>query len=203
MINNINNFLNENQDPRAVEKIAEKLNGILMSGEEVTYIAVQKKPAVTLSPDCVALTNKRIIFFRPKNLGFSMEFQDYLWKDITDCHLKEEFLGAVFSVTTSNGQVNTIDYLPKAQARKVYTFSQEQEEVQREFRRQQDMEEKRAGAGNVVVTSHLPAAQSGQSIGGVKEDPLTTLQTLKTLFDHGLITQAEYDNKKAEILKRL
>jgi hypothetical protein len=201
MINNIKKFLNENQDERAVEKVAERLNGILMVTEEVVYIAVQKKPAVNISPDCVALTTKRIIFFRPKNLGFTMEFQDYLWKDVVDCHLKEEFLGGVFTVVTNTGLRSTIDYLPKVQARKVYTLSQEQEEVQREFRRQQEMEEKRAGAGNVVVTSTTPT--TNQSTGGVQEDPLTTLQKLKSLFDHGLITQAEYDNKKMEVLNRM
>jgi len=203
MITNIKNFLNENQDPRAVEKIAEKLNGILMSGEEVTYIAVQKKPAINLSPDCVALTNKRIIFFRPKHLGFSTEFQDYLWRDIKDCHLKEDFLGAVFSVTTSSGIVNSIDYLPKAQARKVYTFAQEQEEVQREFRRQQEMEEKRAGAGHVVLNATPPPLSHQPLTTTAPEDPLASLQKLKSLLDHGLITQQEYDNKKAEILNRL
>src|SRR3954464_15137782 len=125
MITNLKDFLNENQDPRAVEKIAEKLNGILMSGEEVAYIAVQKMPAVTISPDCVALTSKRVIFFRPKNLGLSMEFQDYLWKDITASHLKEEIFGAIFSITTIHGVNDEVNYLPKAQARKLYTVAQE------------------------------------------------------------------------------
>ncbi len=203
MINNLKDFLNENQDPKAIEKIAERLNGILMNGEEVEYIAVQKKPAVTLSPDCVALTNKRIIFCRPKNLGFSMEFQDYFWKDIADCHLKEEFFGSVYSIKTSKGEDNSIDYLPKSQARKVYTVSQEQEEKQREFRRQQEMEEKRAGAGNLVVNAGGLTPQPNVASAPQQEDPLTTLQKLKALLDNGLINQSEFDNKKAEILKRM
>ncbi len=35
-------FLNEEQDPKAIEKITSKLNDLLMKGEEVGYIAVQK-----------------------------------------------------------------------------------------------------------------------------------------------------------------
>ena len=35
------------------------------------------------------------------------------------------------------------------------------------------------------------------------EDPLATLQKLKSLLDAGLITQSEYDSKKAEILSRM
>ena len=200
MLDEIKKFLNENQDPKTVEKIMERLKGILMTGEEVDYIAVQKKPAINLSPDCVAFTSKRIIFFRPKNLGFSMEFQDYLWKDVEDCHLKEEILGAAFIVKTVKGITNKIDYLPKSQARRLYTIAQEQEEIQREYRRQREMEEKRAAAGHVVVNSNaLP--QENTSPGQI-EDPFIILQKLKVLHESGLITQEEFDGKKAEVLKR-
>ncbi|HHX63854.1 MAG TPA: SPFH domain-containing protein [Chloroflexi bacterium] len=49
------------------------------------------------------------------------------------------------------------------------------------------------------MTGGTPAPQ--QSAAG--SDPVTTLRTLKDLLDGGLITQEEYDAKKAEILKRL
>jgi hypothetical protein len=200
MIDNFKKYLNEDQDPKAIEKIAGKLNGILMTGEEVQYIAVQKKPAVNLSPDCVALTNKRIIFCRQKNLGLSMEFQDYTWKDISDCHLKEGILGAEFTLKTLKGQVNKIDYLPKTQARKLYTVAQEQEEEQKEYRRQRDLEEKRATAGNITVSTAIPTNQNSYQN---QEDPMASLQKLKTLFENGLITQEEFDKKKSDILSRL
>lgn len=35
-------FLNEEQDPKAIEKIASKLSDLLMKNEEIGYIAVQK-----------------------------------------------------------------------------------------------------------------------------------------------------------------
>ncbi len=195
-------FLNEDQDPKAIEKVAVKLNGILMTGEEVEYIAVQKKPAVNISPDCVALTNKRIIFFRTKNLGLSIEFQDYIWKEVADCHLKEEIFGAEFMVKTVKGQINKIDYLPKSQARKLYTVAQEQEEIQKEIRRQRDLEDKRASAGNVTVTSGSPS-NSQPTQQSQQDDPMASLQKLKMLLDNGLVTQEEFDIKKSEILSRL
>lgn len=200
MIENLKRFLNEDQDLKAIEKIAGKLNGLLMKGEEVEYIAVQKKPAVNISPDCVALTNKRIIFCKPKTLGLSMEFQDYVWKDIYDCHMKEGILGAEFSLRTVRGEVNKIDYLPKAQARKLYTAAQEQEEKQRDYRRQLELEDKRAAAGNISVTtaSHPQSLPSQQS-----DDPVAALKKLKSLLENNLISQSEFDAKKAEILSRL
>lgn len=202
MIDNLKKFLNEEQDPKAIEKIAGKLNGLLMNGEVVEYIAVQKKPAVNLSPDCVALTTKRIIFCRPKNLGLSMDFQDYIWKDIADCHMKESMFGAEFSLRTVKGGVNKIDYLPKAQARKLYTVAQEQEEKQREYRRQLDLEDKRAAAGNINVSAVQPSVAPATQQ-NTDDDPMASLKKLKSLLENELISQQEFDTKKAEILARL
>jgi len=198
---NLKKFLNEEQDPDAVEKIFDKVKDLLTTGEEIEYIAVQKKPMVNISPDCVTLTNKRVIFSKPKNLGLSMEFQDYIWKDISDCHMKEEIFGAEFSVKSVKGKISTIDYLPKVQARKLYQIAQEKEEEQREVRRQRELEEKRASSGAVTVTATLPNQKIGDSTS--QNDPLSALQKLKTLLDNGLISQQEYDSKKTEILSRL
>ena len=43
MIENLKKILNEDQDPKAIEKITAKLANLLMTNEEVGYIAVQKK----------------------------------------------------------------------------------------------------------------------------------------------------------------
>jgi hypothetical protein len=205
MINNLKSFLNEDQDPKAVEKVVDKLKSLLMSGEEITYIAVQQKPAINLNPDCIALTNKRVIFCRSKNLGLSMEFQDFVWPDVADCHLKENMLGSEFSVRTAKGEFDKIDYLPKNQARSLYAMAQEQEEKQREFRRQQELEERRAGAAQAAqAVPPLPSAPPPVASAPPAPDELmVSLQKLKTLFEHGLITQEEFESKKAEILSRL
>jgi hypothetical protein len=119
-------FLNEEQDPKAIEKITSKLNDLLMKGEEVGYIAVQKKPAITVFPDSIVLTNKRIIICVPKNLGLSMNFTDYTWDDIAGAFVKENILGSEFSFNTNTDLSISIDYIPKIQARKIYTYAKEQ-----------------------------------------------------------------------------
>lgn len=126
MIDQFKKLLNEDQDPKAVEKIAEKLQDIIMHHETVCYIAVQKKPAITVFPDSIVLTDKRIILCKPKNLGFSMEFQDFDWEEVVSPFIKENLLGAEFSFMTSTDLSVTMDYLPKTQARKLYTFAKEQ-----------------------------------------------------------------------------
>ena len=121
----IKKFLNEEQDPKAIEKISSKLDDLLMKNEEVGYIGVQKKP-VTVFPDSIVLTNKRIIICKPKNLGFSMDFVDYNWDSISHTFVNESILGSEFSFTTKTDLTISIDYLPKIQARKIYTFAKEQ-----------------------------------------------------------------------------
>lgn len=132
MKEHIKNFLNEEQDPKAVEKITSKLNDILMRGEEIGYIGVQKKPAINVFPDSIVLTNKRIIICKPKNLGLSMDFTDYGWNSILATFVKENILGSEFSFSTNTDLTISIDYIPKIQARKINTFAKEQLELIKE-----------------------------------------------------------------------
>jgi hypothetical protein len=208
--NMIENFLKDQQDPKAVEKVYARLVDLLTTGEEILYIAAQQKPVVNLLPDCIALTNKRLLFFTPANFGLSMKFVDFVWKDIIDVQIKEEILGAVFSCKTTNGAEMGVDYLPKVQARKLYQIAQERKEEEREARRLRELEEKRASSG--AVQFEAPVAPAAPIIAPepevikhvepeAKPDELTEkLKKLKTLFDHGLISQEEYNQKKLDLL---
>lgn len=129
MIEQFKKFLNEEQDPKAIEKIASKLSDLLMKNEEIGYIAVQKKPAITVLPDSIVLTNKRIIICQPKNLGLSMNFIDYTWDEIEGTFVKENILGSEFSFTTRTNMEVSIDYIPKIQARKIFTYAKEQLDI--------------------------------------------------------------------------
>lgn len=202
MINELKKYLNEEQDQKAVEKILHKVMGLLTNGESIEYIAVQKK-AINLSPDCIALTNKRIIFCRPKTLGLSMDFQDYLWKDIANCHMKEGIMGATFSIQTVRRGYNMMDYLPKAQARKLYQYAQEREEEMIEYRRQRELEDKRAAAGGGIVVNNALPVNEIKDNSSEDNNPLAALGKLKSLLDANLVSQEEFDRKKEEILSRL
>jgi hypothetical protein len=219
-------FLSEEQDPKTVEKIFQRLTDMLTTGEEVLYIAVQKKPLVNLLSDCVALTSKRILFFSPANLGLSIKCDDFVWKDIVEVHTKEEIIGAVFTVVTTEGIELGVDYLPKVQARKLYQYAKERTEAEREARRLRDLEEKRAESGAVLFDNPVRQGLHQQVIAqppqlvyvapqpetalapafaaAPKPDELTEkLKKLKTLFDNDLITLEDYNQKKQELLKEL
>jgi hypothetical protein len=229
MLDNLKKILNEDQDPKAIEKITSKLDNLLMTSEEIGYIAVQKKPAVTIFPDSIVVTNKRIILCKPKNLGLSMEFMDYDWDDIAASFVKEGILGADFTFTTKSELTHTVDYLPKNQARKLYTFAKEQldllknpsvapanpEEVKPVLEVPVAEEVEEIAAEEVTNFAEIiPATQAYTPY----EEPVTTasaehklselsqdelfekLQNYKKLLDNGLILQGEYDTLKKEIL---
>ena len=211
----IDKFLRDEQDPKAVEKVYSRLVDLLTTGEEIIYIAVQKKPIVNLFPDCIAITNKRLLFFTPANLGLSIKFVDFVWKDIIDVYTKEEIIGAVFSAKTTIGTEMGVDYLPKVQARKLYQYAQERKEAEREARRLRELEEKRAESGALNIDHAAQAAYQPPVQQPVapqaptpppppapimqeepKKDELTEkLKRLKTLFESGLISQEEYNQK--------
>lgn len=199
---NLASLLNEEQDPKAIEKIVPRIEPLLTGTETIEYIAVQKA-ATIISPDCVVVTNRRVIFCHMKNLGFSMDMKDFLWRDVQDCQVKESILGATFSATSLSGVKSAMDYLPKVQARSLYRLAQEREEEQIEVRRQRAMEEKRAAAGHVVVNQPTSTSQSNNTTAKIMDDPVAVLQKLKSLLQNDLITQGEYDAKKAEILSRM
>jgi hypothetical protein len=203
-----------------------------MSNEHIGYIAVQKKPAVNMFPDSIVVTNKRIILCKPKNLGLSMEFIDYDWDDIEASFVKEGILGADFTFSTKSDLTHTVDYLPKNQARKLYTFAKEQLDLLKHPKAETPIVEQPITVAVIdepqvveveeVITEEvtnyaeiIPVEQSGyrdekqfpddrSGLAELSQDELfEKLQNYKKLLDNGLILQGEYDNYKKEILSHM
>jgi hypothetical protein len=188
---------NEEQEPAAVETVLERVQQILTTGETVLYVAVQKKPVVNLTPECVVLTNRRFIVYRPKLMG-QVTFEDHPWRELQDVKLEESFLGATLTFVRVSGGAVVVDHLPKAQARRLYAHAQEMEERVREERRARELEDKRAAAGGVVLSGlAAPGAPAAAN------DPVQRLKTLKEMYDAGLITAGEFEAKRAEIIAKM
>ncbi len=209
-------YLTDDQDPKTAEKILGKLRDMLTSGEAIVYLAIQKKPAVTLIPDCIAVTNKRIIFCLPENLGLTTNFVTFIWEDIKEVSFKEEFFGAKFITIPQRGENIAIDYIPKVQARKLYQFCNEQIEKNKSFLQNPDADDRRIHLGNSntsddyssyveIEEDEKPFIQPQVTIPAEEsEDEVTVkLKKLKTLFEKQLITSEEYERKKADILSQL
>jgi len=211
----IDHYLNEEQDPKVVEKLVGKLKDILTSGEAITYIAVQKKPAVTLFPNAVVITNKRIFICESAKFGFTTNFKIFTWQDVKEVAFKEEIFGAKFTVIPQNGENRTVEFIPKVQARKLYQIAGEALEKKQEETRLKELELKKASTPPVMLkpfTDNNPSVETPLKPEeerqlkwqkSVEEDEITLkLKRLKQLFEKQLITQEEYENKKNQLLSQ-
>lgn len=213
---NFGQYLTDEQDPKTAEKVLGKINDMLTPGEQVLYLAVQKKPAVNLVPDSVVVTDRRIVFCIPGNLGLTTNFEIYAWKDVKEVSFREEFFGAKFTVVPASGENFTVEYIPKVQARKLYQFSNQQLEKQRELIRQEQKDkepkqpspeasastqEREVATANEIIAESVPSVSVHAA---EAEDEVTLkLKRLKTLFEKQLISQEEYEAKKADILSQI
>lgn len=210
-------YLTEEQNPKVVEKTVGKLKDLLTQGEIISYVAVQKKPAINWLPDCVVISNKRIFLCEATKLGLTTNFEIFQWKDVKDVAFKEAFFGAKFTVIPQVGENLTIEYIPRIQARKLYQLSIEaieryQEQLKFQRYEQKNLDQKkqeRFCPEDVENNNERPLKPEEepvlkQAVTSEAEDDLTSrLKRLKTLFDKQLITQEEYESKKNELLDQL
>ncbi len=200
MNEHIKSFLNEEQDPKAVEKITAKLTDLLMRNEEIGYIGVQKKPAINVFPDSIVLTNKRIIMCKPKNLGLSMDFKDYMWEDVGATFVKENILGSEFSFSTKTDITISIDYLPKSQARKIFTFAKEQLESTKKdlrFDSAEVLEEREPGVFSEIQTNPVELAQTET----VETEEVTDFAEIIPVMQSGYRPEKQFPDEVPQSMK--
>ncbi len=188
----------EKRPSSMVKKVYKRVSEICTKDEKILYIAVRNK-LVDLTPDSVVLTNRRFFICHPKLFG-RFDFEDYIWRELYDAHLKEDFLGATITMQTTKGHRLCITRLPRAQARRIYAIAQKMEELVREERRRRKMEEERARSGGIIFQGK--EIQSG-SIEAASQDPVQKLKQLKEMLEAELITKNDYEKKKTELLSQM
>lgn len=199
-------YLSDDQDPKTAEKVLGKLSDMLTSGEAVIYLAIQKRPAVTLIPDCIAVTNKRIVFCIPENLGLTTNYITFTWAEVKEVSFKEEFFGSKFITIPQRGENISIDYIPKVQARKLFQYCNEQLEKHKLIPSGPETTLQNENlsddyASYIEVKDEDSTVKS--TIKDMEDDLTQKLKKLKILFEKQLISQDEYERKKADILSQL
>jgi len=187
------------------ERIARDVERVLTEGEKVLAVASQSRIRSPLKPDSAVVTNRRLILYRPKLLG-RMDMEDFLWQDVTEIRIRTEILGAVLTVTaqrreadgTVRARTGVVDGLVRAAALRLYAAAQQLEQEWREKNRIRQMEEERARSGGVFL--HGAGAPSGAGAQASVDDRLAKL---KSLHEKGLITDAEYEARKTQIIAEL
>lgn len=153
---------------------------LLPEDEEVECAAVARNASNTLYvKPCLLATDRRVIYLEPAYWGIKGKARFFYYEDIADIHLEEGWFTSKISITPLPGKGLPMvqDYLEKNRSRELVVFVESQLENPKE---------------------RTLAARS------TTEDPLVAkLAQLKELRDEGIITEAEFATKKAEILKAL
>lgn len=191
--------IGESQNLDVLRPIVEDVRSVLTENESIFYVAHQAWTALGQKRDAVAATNNRMIIFQRHRLrGF--DFHDFLWEDVENVKINQNMLSSSLDCTLTNGETYQTSNLVKDQARTLYTICQQKEQEWRERRRVRKMEEERARAGGTQIT--LP---EGGDVGPTapSEDPVAKLAKAKEMFDKELISEAEYETLKANILQKM
>lgn len=170
LIVTIRELLNEEQDEGVARKLVATISGTLERGELIKAIAVQKKPILNFAPDALVATSERLLLVR--DLLFGRNIESIAYTNLVIASADKQLLGATVRLETRDLRKWTVESLPKESAEKVVRWI---------AARQQQL-------------SAEPLEIDAQP------DPLARLKKLKELLDHGLITEADYETKKREIL---
>jgi hypothetical protein len=174
----IRELLNEEQDEEVARKLVYTLAARLRRGERVQAVSVQKHLVIGLVTEAVVATSDRLFIVRDLILGKDIE--EIAYPDLAAISAEKELRGAVVTIETRDRRKRTIKSLPKESAEKVVRSARARKEQ----------------------LSATPASQPPplplEAI--VSDDPLARLKKLKELLDQGVITDADYEAKKREIL---
>jgi putative oligomerization/nucleic acid binding protein len=199
---------------RGVYDSLESLRAMLIAGEEIEAMAVQRRVfALTHRRRAVAATSGRLIVVQ-RNLFGGYTPLDFRWQDLRESEVKVGALGATLTLSAyrSNDLASNegppgrfvITGLRKQEAQEVYRVCQARAQAWREKRRIRELEEMRARAGGIQLGAlgGAPAA-AAPAANGADNSPTARLQRAKEMRESGLLTDAEFEQIKAKILSEL
>jgi len=199
---NFYTFLQDGQHPKVVEKILSKIADMLVDGEHIEYIAVQKKPVVTLWPDSITVSDKRIFLCEFTKFGRTTHFEIFRWHDIENMDFREGLFGARLTLIPIVGENLIIGCIPKVQARRLHQIIKDALEKPEAPRFEPKPKES-------LFLKIPPSPEEGgmrppkNSISeGKQEEQTPHLEKLKQRYHRQLITRAEYESKKSEMLSQ-
>jgi hypothetical protein len=199
---------------RGVYDSLEAFRSLLIPGEEIEAMAVQRRMfAWSHRRVAVAATSGRLIVVK-RNLIAGYKPVDVRWQDIRESAVTVGVFGATLTISASRSTelvsehgaplMITVTGLRKPEAQEVYRVCQAREQAWREKRRVRELEEMRAKAGGVQLSTPMMSPPPGYSSTETSaQSPSIRLQRAKEMFQNGLLTDAEFEQVKAKILNEL
>jgi hypothetical protein len=159
--------------------------------DEKAFIVVEpSKLKPKMHPKKLIITNKRAIIYKAKLMGH--ETQDIPLESITNIEIKKGLAQSEIKIHIGSDDVE-IEDIPNDDAERAVSILKTNLENQKKASQE---------VSNPQI-SEPKASAPEVSASPAQGDPVQRLKKLKDMLDAGLISQAEYDSKKAEILSKM
>jgi len=175
------------------DKILKIINQYTFDDELLVYFAWGMDNIT--AKDFVVCTNKQILMLDREMLGAAKNVKQFYYEDITSMSTDQKANGLIdFALTAAFKLCNITIYVAGAQEKIQTLFTYEAERVIRvyqEYRRSIRQDER--NAKQVVIQQSAP----------VEDDVFAKLEKLNKLKEAGILTEEEFNAKKAELLAQM
>lgn len=154
----------------------------LFSGDETVSMVVEPssfKPK--MHPHKLIITNRRIVIYKPGFMG--AETEEYPFESIDKIDHKKGFMRSEIEIHAGGKEIE-LENISNDEAVQAISIIR------------QNMHTHKLAQKTVVLQQPMQPAPA-------KEDPVTKLKQLKEMLDASLITEEEYNTKKADLLSRM
>ena len=190
-----------------MEEIPPELSENLYPGEKVLF-SIKKKLRTELKPKYLIVTDRRVIYLDQKILG-RYELVDVPYEKMELVYFKKGKIGAQFTIRDEEGKEIDLTWMDKKEAENAIEAIRDAlnaiavEPVSIQKKKGLLGEEWLISKPKEVITKTLPMTQVIEKKVPQKEDPLEKLKKLKELYEAGVISKEEFEEKKKKLLEQL
>lgn len=163
-------------------EIPDDVDKILQPDERVLLAAQQARSTNLINPDTIFVTTQRLMIRKPTALGLRKNIEDYLFADIANVKLHRGIVRSsiLLKVRFLSDDLE-IDNIPKEAGDKLVQLIQQ------------------GIAGRLATVS----AQDKKIPAVIQQDIIDKIKELAKLKEQGILSDTEFQTKKAELLARL
>lgn len=162
--------------------IPEKISRLFAEGEVVSMVVEPTRLKPKLHAEKLIITNRRIVMYKPGFIGAEME--EYPFESIDKIDHKKGLMRSKIEIHARGKEIEMENISNDEAVRAIDVI-------------RQNMHDHKTAPRVVIQQAPIKSPQTPS------EDPVQKLKQLKDMLDASLISQAEYDSKKADILSRM
>ena len=151
----VTKFQLDGQPQPIIARVVDHVSELLAVDETIEYIAVQAKQPPEM-PDCLVLTNQRLIIVHHQILG-QLDHEEYRWEHLYEPRMKDGQPNAEFSLRALSGRAIVVDQLPRIQVKQSVRVAKEREEELRKRRLRREREVRAAEERGEELPALTPA----------------------------------------------